>query len=69
MSVSFGEEDTMLQGWARAAADHWKEHRPKMYQELVESGELEERTKQAAEQTKDALVAWNNSDSPIRVSA
>jgi hypothetical protein len=46
----------MLQGWARAAADHWKEHRPKMYQELVESGELEARAEKAVELTKDALV-------------
>jgi hypothetical protein len=56
MSVSFGEEETMLQGWARATADHWKEHRPRMYQELVESGELEARAKQAVELTRDALA-------------
>lgn len=46
----------MLTGWASAAAKQWKKYRPKMYQELVKTGQLESRANKAAEQTRDALA-------------
>ena len=44
-----------LYGWAHMAAEHWKKYRPKMYRELVKSGQLESRANQAAQLTKDAV--------------
>jgi len=40
----------------RAAIQHWKEHRPKMYAELVRTGKLEEAAYEAQERTTDALA-------------
>jgi len=39
-----------------AAIKHWKEHRPKMYAELVRTGMLEEMAYNAQERTTDALA-------------
>ena len=38
------------------AKEHWKEYRPRMYKELEDSGQLEERLYQAQEQTADMLA-------------
>ena len=40
-----------LGGWMLEAPDHWKEFRPKMYQELAKAGKLPSALKVAAERT------------------
>ena len=40
-----------LGGWILEAHDHWKEHRPKMYQEFLEAGKLPSALKTAAQRT------------------
>lgn len=37
------------------ARAHWKKHRPEMFKELKDSGELEESLNQAAEDTLDGM--------------
>src|SRR5207249_3223626 len=41
-------------GLAIQAKEHWKQFRPKMYQELLKSGELDRRAQEAAENTLEA---------------
>ena len=45
----------MMSGWALQAAQHWKKYRPKMYQQLQQSGRLEEAANKAAKLTQDEL--------------
>jgi hypothetical protein len=40
-----------LNNWISKAKEHWKEFQPTRYQELKESGQLEQALQQAAEQT------------------
>ena len=40
-----------LQNWIEEARQHWQEHRPKMYQQYLKAGNLDQKLKQAAEQT------------------
>ncbi|MCG8004246.1 MAG: hypothetical protein JAY88_12405 [Candidatus Thiodiazotropha lotti] len=40
-----------LNDWISKAKEHWKEFQPTRYQELKESGQLEQALQQAAEQT------------------
>ncbi|MES9942079.1 MAG: hypothetical protein ABW104_12120 [Candidatus Thiodiazotropha sp. 6PLUC2] len=40
-----------LHNWISKAKEHWKEFQPTRYQELKESGQLEQALQQAAEQT------------------
>ncbi|MEW8436616.1 MAG: hypothetical protein AB2689_00520 [Candidatus Thiodiazotropha taylori] len=40
-----------LHNWISKANEHWKEFQPTRYQELKESGQLEQALQQAAEQT------------------
>jgi hypothetical protein len=45
-----------LTNFGHLAKAHWKEHRPRMYRELEQSGQLEEALYAAQELTKDALA-------------
>lgn len=45
-----------LSPWAKLANDPWRNHLPKMYQELVESGELVTALEEAAEAAKDLFM-------------
>ncbi|MEW8437168.1 MAG: hypothetical protein AB2689_03340 [Candidatus Thiodiazotropha taylori] len=40
-----------LNNWISKAKEHWKEFQPTRYQELKESGQLEQALQEAAEQT------------------
>ncbi len=42
------------QGYIKLADEHWKKYRPKMYQELKKSGQLQEALENAAKQTLEA---------------
>ena len=44
-----------LAGWALQAAEHWKEFRPRLHQQLQQSGRLEEAAKKAVQLTQDEL--------------
>lgn len=43
-----------LDSWAKEAAEHWYEHRPKMYKGLLEKGLLVKSLQEASERTADA---------------
>ena len=45
------ETNKELGGWISMANDHWQEHRPNMYRELVEAGKLQSALEEAAKQT------------------
>ena len=47
--------DLTLEQLKDLARSHWKEHRPKLYQSLKKSGELEQRVEDAARLTLDAF--------------
>ena len=40
-----------LQNWVNDARKHWKEFSPKLYRSLQQSGQLEQRLQEAAEQS------------------
>lgn len=40
-----------LNNWIELARDSWRENNPRLYQQLLESGELEEALNEAAEKT------------------
>jgi len=42
--------------WVGEAKQHWKEFRPKLYEELQKSGKLHEAAVRAAQQTQDDLL-------------
>jgi hypothetical protein len=50
-----------LQNWVKQARAHWKEHRPKLYAELLASGELEASLQDAAERTHRELSELEDS--------
>jgi hypothetical protein len=43
-------------GWEQDTLNHWKEFRPKMYQDLLRSGQLHQRVKEAVRDTKEELL-------------
>jgi hypothetical protein len=43
--------ERMLEPWIRDTKAHWKQHRPKMYADLVAKGKLDSHAQKAAEQT------------------
>jgi hypothetical protein len=45
-----------LTGLREQIKEHWREFRPKMYQDLAKSGQLEKAVETAYQNTKDALV-------------
>jgi hypothetical protein len=46
-----------LSGWAREAKAHWQKYRPKMFNELQQSGTLNESLENAAKRAEDQYVA------------
>lgn len=54
-------------GWEQDTLNHWKEFRPKMYQDLLRNGQLHQRVKEVVRDTKEELlnlqekgVPWNH---------
>lgn len=45
-----------LSPWAQEAHDHWKKYRPRMYQQLEQSGQLENALQNAVERAKNQYV-------------
>lgn len=51
------EEDWLkLDRWAKEAAEHWYEHRPRMYKGLLEKGLLVKSLEEASERTGEAYA-------------
>jgi len=44
-----------LSAWASQTKEHWKKHRPKLYQGLQKSGRLDEAARRAVSLTEDEL--------------